>query len=544
MIRFDDLPSDPLLLKQKLIDVSAEKIAMADERNVAIAQRDAALQENEKLLLILSQYKRALFGRRSEKVDADQLQFLLSGNEPSIVADAANENAAADGTGKDTKAGAPDKPARPRPNRNRGMLPVHLPRVDVVIDVESKICPCCGGSLHKIGETIKEMLDVVPVVKRMVRPRYGCRGCESAVVQAPAPAQPIDGGMATEAVLAHVATMKYGYQVPLYRQEQMLAGQGIDLDRATLALWMGRLAWWLKPLHEVLLDTVLSYPKLFADETPLPVLDPGRGKTKTCRLWVAATDDRPWGGPAPPAVVYVFAEDRKGERATELFEGFNGILQVDGYTGYNGLLDPQRPGGPVTFAFCFAHSRRKFYDVHVATGSPIAAEAVRRIGEFYAIEDRIRGKSADIRRTVRQAETKPLMEDFKLWLDARLGEVSQKSGLAEAIRYAHSHWEGLTRFLSDGRIEIDSNTVERTMRPIGLGRRNYLFAGSDEGGRTWAIIASLINSAKLIGIDPQEYLTDVLERIVSGRTKINQLKELLPWRWKAARQVIIVKAAA
>ena len=344
MIRFDDLPSDPLLLKQKLIEttltiekVSAEKIAMADERNVAIAQRDAALQENEKLLLILSQYKRALFGRRSEKVDADQLQFLLSGNEASIVAGAANENAAADGAGNDTKAGAPDKAVRPRPNRNRGMLPVHLPRVDVVIDVESKICPCCGGALPKIGETVKEMLDVVPVqyqVKRMVRPRYGCRGCESAVVQAPAPARPIDGGMATEAMLAHVATMKYGYQVPLYRQEQMLASQGVDLDRATLALWMGRLAWWLKPLHEVLLDTVLSYPKLFADETPLPVLDPGRGKTKTCRLWVAAMDDRPWDGPAPPAVVYVFAEDRKGERATDLFAGFNGILQVDGYTGY------------------------------------------------------------------------------------------------------------------------------------------------------------------------------------------------------------------
>jgi transposase len=230
-----------LLLKQKLIEttstiakVSAEKIALADERNVALAQRDAALQENEKLLLILSQYKRALFGRRSEKMDADRLQLLLSGNEASIVAGAANENAAADRAGNDTKAGAPDKPARPRPDRNRGMLPVHLPRVDVVIDVESKICPCCGGSLHKVGETVKEMFDVVPVqyrVKRMVRPRYGCGGCESAVVQAPALAQPIDGGMATEAVLAHVATMKYGYQVPIYRQAQMLASQGVDLDR-------------------------------------------------------------------------------------------------------------------------------------------------------------------------------------------------------------------------------------------------------------------------------------------------------------------------
>ena len=554
MIRLDDLPSDPVLLKHKLIamasvieNVSAEKIVLADERNVAVAQRDAALQENEKLLLILSQYKRALFGRRSEKMDSAQLQLLLSANEQPIAPSAANENAPADGAGKGTQADAPEKPPRPRPNRNRGMLPVHLPRVDVVIDVGSKSCSCCGGPLHKIGETVKEMLDVVPVqyrVKRLVRPRYGCRGCESAVVQAPAPAQPIDGGMATETVLAHVATMKYGYQVPLYRQEQMLASQGIDLDRATLALWMGRLAWWLKPLHEVLLDTVLSYPKLFADETPLPVLDPGRGKTKTCRLWVAAMDDRPWDGPAPPAVVYVFAEDRRGEHATNLFAGFSGILQVDGYAGYNGLLDPQRPGGPVTFAFCFAHARRKFYDVHVATGSPIAAEALLHIGEFYAIEDRIRGESAVIRCAVRQAETKPLMENFKLWLDARLGEVSQKSGLAEAIRYALSHWEGLTRFLSDGRIEIDSNTVERTMRPIGLGRRNYLFAGSDEGGRTWAILASLINTAKLNGIDPQEYLTDMLERIVSGRTKINRLRELLPWQWKAARQGSCNQAAA
>ncbi len=331
MIRLDDLPSDPVLLKHKLIamasvieNVSAEKIVLADERNVAVAQRDAALQENEKLLLILSQYKRALFGRRSEKMDSAQLQLLLSANEQPIAPSAANENAPADGAGKGTQADAPEKPPRPRPNRNRGMLPVHLPRVDVVIDVGSKSCSCCGGPLHKIGETVKEMLDVVPVqyrVKRLVRPRYGCRGCESAVVQAPAPAQPIDGGMATETVLAHVATMKYGYQVPLYRQEQMLASQGIDLDRATLALWMGRLAWWLKPLHEVLLDTVLSYPKLFADETPLPVLDPGRGKTKTCRLWVAAMDDRPWDGPAPPAVVYVFAEDRRGEHATNLFAG-------------------------------------------------------------------------------------------------------------------------------------------------------------------------------------------------------------------------------
>jgi transposase len=552
MICFDDLPSDPLLLKQKLVEIaamvealSAEKVALAGERDAALAQREATLQENEKLLLLLSQFKRMLFGRRSEKVDPDQLHLLLSEAESGVAA--ANENEAPGQADGDDKRAALARPSHPSANRNRGRLPLHLPRVDVVIDIDDTSCPCCGGEMHKIGETVKEMFDVVPVqyrVKRIIRPRYGCRACESAVVQAPAPLQAIDGGMVTEAFLAYVASMKYAYHMPLYRLVQMLASQGISLDRSTLTFWMGRVAWWLKPLHELLIETMLSYPKLFADETPLPMLDPGRGKTKKCQLWAIATDDRPWGGPAPPAVAYVFAEDRKGERAKELLQGFSGILQVDGYAGYNGLVDPIRDGGAVTIAFCSAHARRKFYDVHVATKSPIAAEALRRIGTFYEIEDRIRGQSAGERLAARQAETKPLIEEFKLWLDARLVEVSKKSGLAGAIRYTLSHWDGLTRFLEDGRIEIDNNTVERTMRPIGLGRKNHLFAGSPSGGGTWSILASLLNTARLNEIDPQEYLTDVLERIVSGRTKINQLHELLPWEWKAALQATSLQAAA
>lgn len=562
MVTRDDSPFDPRLLKQKLarmsraieeleagkIILAAGRQTIAGERDAAIAQRDAALQENEKLLLILSQYKRAIFGRRSEKIDPGQLLLLLSWNERSGN-DAANENEAPknDDNGSSEKRNGSGVTGRPRPNRNRGCLPAHLPRVDVIVDIEDKTCPCCGGALHKIGETQKEMFDVVPAqyrVKRIIRPRYGCRACESAVVQAPAPEQPVDGGMVSEPFLAHIATMKYAYHMPLYRLEQMFASQGIALDRSTLALWMGRAAWWLRPLHELLLDTALSYPRLFADETPVPMLDPGRGKTKTCQFWAVATDDRPWGGPAPPMVVYIFAEDRTGQRAREIFEGFAGIPQVDGYAGYNGLADPLRAGGPVTLAFCFAHARRKIYDVHVATKSPIAATALLRIAAFYEIEDRIRGKSALERRAVRQAETKPLIDEFKIWLEARLAEISQKPGLAKAIRYMLSHWTGLTRFLDDGRIEIDSNTVERTMRPIGLGRKNHLFAGSPRGGKTWAILSSLINSAKLNGIDPQEYLTDVLERIVSGRTKINQLHELLPWEWKAAREAMELKAAA
>jgi transposase len=402
MICFDDLPSDPLLLKQKLIEIAAivealskEKTVLTGERDAALAQRDATLHENEKLLLLLSQFKRMLFGRRSEKVDPDQLQLLPS--EVEGAGGAANENDAPGQAEGDDKHAASGKTSRASANRNRGRLPLHLPRVDVVIDIEDKSCPCCGGEMHKIGETVKEVLDVVPVqyrVKRIIRPRYGCRACESAVVQAPAPAQAIDGGMVTEALLAYVAVLKYAYHMPLYRLAQMLAAQGISLDRATLAFWMARVAWWLKPLHELLLETILSYPKVFADETPLPMLDPGRGKTKKCQLWAVAMDDRPWGGPAPPAVAYVFAEDRKGERAKELLQGFSGILQVDGYAGYNGLADPARDGGAVTIAFCFAHARRKFYDIHVATKSPIAAEALRRIGAFYEIEERIRGQSA------------------------------------------------------------------------------------------------------------------------------------------------------
>jgi transposase len=540
----NDLPSDSTLLQQTVMTLSSRLVVMsatcnslATERDEAIAQRDAAIQENDKLLAILSQYKRAIFGPRSEALDPGQMSLFTM---TQVASTAAND----DGPG----AKQPDRPedrGRQPARRNRGKLPEHLPRVDVVIDVESRICPCCGEQLHKIGETIKEVLDIVPIqyrVKRIMRPRYGCRRCRQGVLQAAAPAQAIEGGMVTEALLAHIAVMKYGYQLPLYRLEQMFAAQGIMLDRQTLAWWMGHLAWWLKPLHALLRDRMMSYPRLFADETPLPVLDPGRGKTKVCQFWAIATDDRPWSGPAPPAVVYVFAEDRKAIRAKQLFGNYQGILQVDGYAAYKSLI---RSGGRlVQLAFCFAHARRKFWDVHVATKSPIAMEALQRIAMFYAIEDRIRGLPAERRAMVRQTETWPQIKDFKPWLEARLLEVSKKSSLGKAIRYTLNHWDGLTRFIDDGRIEIDSNTVERNIKPISLGKKNYLFAGSQAGAETWAILASLINTAKLQDIDPQHYLTDVLERIVSGRTKINQLHMLLPWNWKAEREGVQAKLAA
>jgi transposase len=380
------------------------------------------------------------------------------------------------------------------------------------------------------------MLDIIPAVLRVKvirRPRYGCRTCEGAVVKAPAPERPITGGMASEALLAQVLVAKYADFLPLYRQAQIFARQGIALDRSTLGDWVGRACWWLEPLWRLLHRHVLGSTRIFADDTPLPVLDPGRGRTKTGRLWGYAVDDRPWKGSTPPAVVFLYAEDRKGEHpATHLAE-FTGILQVDGYSGFKRLLE-SRPPGAVRLAFCWAHCRRRFYEIHRAAGSPLAAEALRQIGALYAIEAEARGRPPEERRAIRQERSRPMVAALHAWLAAQLERVSGRSSLAEAIRYALHHWQGLVLFLDDGRVELDTNTIERAIRPIALGRKNSLFAGSDGGARHWAIVASLIGTAKLNGVEPFAYLKDVLERIVSGRTKSGQLDTLLPWAWEAA----------
>jgi len=307
---------------------------------------------------------------------------------------------------------------------------------------------------------------------------------------------------------------------------------GVGLAPVTIE----RAAWWLKPLHGLLLETVMAAGKIFCDDTPLPVLDRTRKRTRIGRIWCYALDDRPWNGPAPPVLVYLYAPDRRGSHLEDHLGGFRGVLQVDGYKGYDKLARPGRAAGTIKLAYCLAHARREFSDVHKQTKDPAAEEALRRIGEVYAIEARMRGNTASERVAVRQAETKPLMEALWSWLMEQLEAISAKSSLASAIRYALGHWKGLTLFLSDGRVEVDNNTVERGIRPIPLGRKNSLFAGSDSGGERWAILASLINTAKLHGIDPQTYLADVLDRIVSGRTKVNALRELLPWEWKAARE--------
>ena len=504
--------------------LQGERDTLRVERDVFRTERDTANAEVEKLQLIIKQLTRSRYGAHSEKLDPDQLQLGLEEVEQSLGAARAGVDSVPP---TDKKATGERKP----PQRNRGALPAHLPRSEIVIDVEDKRCPCCGGAMHVIGEDVAEMLDVVPAlycVKVIRRPRYGCRGCEGAVVQAPAPERPLTGGIATEALLAQVLVAKYSDHLPLYRQAQIFARNGIDLDRSTLANWVGRACWWLRPLAELLLGTVLSSPKIFADDTPVPVLDPGRGRTKTGRLWSYARDDRPWQGPLPPAVAYVYSENRQGVHPRSHLAEFAGVLQVDGYTGFNRV-------GSVELAFCWAHVRRKFFDFHHATGSPIAAEALRRIAELYQIEARLRGCPPDQRARIRQADSRPLVEAMKTWLEQELARISAKSSLAEAIRYALRHWKGLGLFLDDGRVEIDSNTVERTIRPIKLGAKNHLFAGSDGGAESWAVLASLIQTAKLNDVEPFAYLRDVLERIVSGRTKANELSSLLPWAWKASQ---------
>jgi transposase len=515
----DPLPADPDALRALLL---AERARHAEAIDRIEQERDAAVGESTRLRAIIQALQRHRFGRRSEQLDPDQLALGLEDAEQALSAVEAKEDAS--------------RPAHARSARrrvNRGALPKSLPRIETIIDIESRHCPCCGGSLHAIGEDVAERLDVIPAQFRVLvvrRPKYACRACPGTVVQASAPTRLIEGGLPTETLVAHVIVGKYANHLPLYRQAQIYARQGIDLDRSTLADWVGRAAWFLRPLHERLLEHLRSSTKLFADETTAPVLDPGRGRTKTGQLWAYARDDQPWGGTAPPAVAYVYAPDRKSERPVQHLKGFSGVLQVDGYAGYGALAAT----GAVQLAFCWAHWRRKFYEIARAGDAPIASEALVRIAAIYAIDAEIRGQEAETRRLVRQQRSTPLVNEFKTWLERQLAAVSRKSTIAEAIRYGLGRWDGLVRFLDDGRIELDSNAVERTIRPLALTRKNALFAGSDGGGEHWAIIASLVETCKLNGIDPQAYLADILVRIANG-LPINRIDELLPWTWAANR---------
>ncbi len=500
----ENLPSDVDLLHRLVRDMAT----VVETHN----------DEIERLQRIIKQLHRAQYGRRSEQLDPDQFALGLE----DLDADVARAEARHAGPL------ANDQDSEPRATSRRLTLPDHLPREEVTFDVDGDDCPGCGGRLHPIGEATSEMLDWVPAQLRVIRirrPKYGCRSCGT-IHQVSAPDRLLAKGLATPGLIAQVLVNKYCDHMPLYRQAQIFARHGARIERSTLAGWVGAACWWLEPLQARLAAHVFASTKLFADDTPLPVLDPGRGRTKTGRLWVYARDDRPWAGPEPPAAVYFYAPDRTAKRPADHLKKFKGVLQVDGYAGFETLAE----SGDIVLAACWAHARRKFYEFYQATGSPIANEALRRIAELYAIEKRIRGRSAKLRQRVRQKMSRPLIKAMKPWLEKELCRVPNSGGLAEAIRYALARWPALCRFLDDGRVELDTNPVERAIRPVALGRKNHLFAGSDGGGERWAIVSSLITTARLNDVEPYAYLSDVLQRMVDGHP-MKRLDDLLPWKW-------------
>lgn len=473
--------------------------------------------EIENLNLLILKLKRMHFGPRSEKLDHDirQLELRLEDLE---AGQAAAEPLPAQPAAVVLNDKAPRKPAR-RP------LPAELPRETEVIAPGHEACPDCGGSLRQLGEDVSETLEYVPAsfkVIRTVRPKLSCACC-SRIVQEPAPHRPIARGLAGPGLLAHVLVSKYADHLPLYRQSEIYERSGIELDRSTLADWVGGASRTLRPLVDALKSYVLSAEKLHGDDVPVPVLEPGKGKTKTGRLWTYVRDDRPAGSEGPSAVWFAYSPDRKGEHPAEHLKSYKGILQADGYAGFNRLYDT----GNIIEAACWAHVRRKFHDLYQAHRSPVAKEALERIAQLYAIETEIRGRSPADRREVRQSRSRPLLESMHAWFSATLGKLSRKSDVAVAIRYAYERWPALTLICEDGRAEMDNNAAERALRTVALGRKNYLFAGSDAGGERAAAVYSLLGSAKLNGIEPEAYMTAVLRRIADH--PINRIGELLPW---------------
>jgi transposase len=506
------LPDDIDRLKQLVL----RQHALIEVAHAQLLSRDVLI---EKLKIELVRLKRARFGRSSERLDTQIAQLELTLEE----LEASDRQIALPGA-EPIPSNTPLIEVKPV----RKSLPAHLPRERIVHQAACD-CPTCGGQLKALGEDVSEMLEYVPShfkVLRHVRPKLSCAKCQS-ITQSAAPERVIARGLAGPALLAHVLVSKYCDHLPLYRQSEIYAREGVELSRSTLADWVGQCSALLTPLVSSLGDYVLAGSKVHADDIPIPVLQPGRGTTKQGRLWTYVRDDRPAASSEPPAVWFVYSPDRKGIHPRTHLKDFKGILQADGYAGFDRLFNEADPAHPIKEAACWAHVRRKFYDLHQATDSPLALEALNHIGELYAIEDEARGQSPEQRCAIRSARAGPKLAALNAWFIATRAQLSKKSELSAAIYYALARWRALTRYCQDGHIEIDNNAAERSLRKVALGRKNYLFAGADSGGERAAAIYSLLGTAKLNGLDPEAYLRHVLTHIAEH--PINRIQELLPW---------------
>ncbi|MGH0004268.1 IS66 family transposase [Pseudovibrio ascidiaceicola] len=499
----------------KDLDITSEDPAELKAVNKLLAEEVKALSlKVEQLQHQLHGANRHRFGSKSETLD--QLHLNLA--EDKEIAEAAEQQCDP----------APSADKSPKRQHSRKPLPDNLERNDTVL-VPGDSCQRCGGSFKQLGEDITEELEYVPgrfVVNRIRRPRLSCSCCEK-VVQSPLPSRPIERGRPGPGLLAHVLVSKFCDHLPLYRQSQIFGREGIDLDRSTLSDWVGRSTALLEPLADAIGRMVRQGNAVFADDTPVKLQAPGNKKTKTARIWAYVRDERAWVGQSPPLAWYQFTVDRKGEHPQGHLSGYKGWIHADGYAGFKALFGHDKAAEMA----CMAHIRRKFVDVHASQGSSIAGEAIQRIAKLYEVEKQARGKPPPERVRQRQEQAKPVFDDLEDWLHSQLARISGKSALAGAIRYALTRLPKARPYLDNGSLELDNNCAERAMKPVALGRKNYLFMGSEGGGKAAAIAYTLIETAKLNSVDPQAWLTWVLAQIADH--KITRLNDLMPWCYAA-----------
>jgi transposase len=530
----DSLPTDLASAHAVIVDMRAALLVAQARASALESEAKFRALLIEKLKLTIAKLRHARFGQSSERgAVLEQLELSLADLEEDASEAETKAQLAASAASEKVEGRHAErrKPAR-RP------LAEHLVRERVVYPAPSA-CPCCGGAVHKIGEDVTETLELVPrqwKVIQHVREKFSCRACES-ISQPPAPSHPITRGRAGPGLLAHILFSKYGLHLPLNRQSEVYAGEGIDLDVSTLADWVGAAAATLMPLVTAIEAHVFAAERIHADDTTVPVL--AKGKTRTGRLWTYVRDDRPFAGPDPPAAMFYYSPDRGGEHPERHLASYAGLMQADAYAGFNRLYEAGRKGGPIIEAGCWAHARRKFFDLARLNQAPIAIEAVERIDALFAIEREINGRVPDERQRVRNERSRPLVAALESWLREQRAKLSARNETAKAIHYSLKRWPALTRFLDDGRLCMSNNAAERELRAVAMGRKNWTFAGSDEGGRRAAALYTLIATAKRNEVDPQAWLADVLARLPDHPAK--RISELLPWNWMRKRHV---KAAA